>query len=233
MVVRAQRLVGGPRELVDRPRLHALPTPSATVRELRRLERDLHDGVQNELVGVIVKLSVLSQDPATATATATATAPALADELRALEARAQAALDSVRDIARGIYPQVLADFGVDRALRAQTARAPVDVTVRGSAPRSADEAEAAVYFSCLEAIQNVAKHAGEAARVTMRLDHDHGTLTVRIEDNGRGFDPRRTPRGAGLRNIDDRAQAVDGGLAVASARGAGTTLTISLPWPPA
>jgi signal transduction histidine kinase len=222
MVVRARRLAASPQGLIGR-RLRALPTPSPTASELRRLERDLHDGVQNELVAVIVKLSVLSQDPATP--------PALADELCALEAHAQTALNSVRDIARGIYPQVLADFGVERALRAQAARAPVDVSVRGSAPRTTDEAEAAVYFSCLEAIQNVAKHAGETACATIRLEHARGTLIARIEDDGRGFDPERTRRGAGLRNIYERVQAVGGSLTVTARRGSGTKLAISLPWP--
>jgi len=223
MVVRARRLAASSRELIDRPRLRALATPSPTACELRRLERDLHDGVQNELVAVIVKLSVLSQDAATP--------PALAAELCVLEAHAQAALNSVRDIARGIYPQVLADFGVERALRAQAARAPVDVSVRGSAPRTTDEAEAALYFSCLEAIQNVAKHAGETACATIRLEHARGTLTARIEDDGRGFDPERTRRGVGLRNIYERVQAVGGSLTVTARRGSGTTLAIALPWP--
>lgn len=226
-MVRAQRqtpaLRSSARGFLERPRLRALPAPSATPSELRRLERDLHDGVQNELVAVIVKLSLLSQDPTTPRP--------LADKLCALEARTQAALDSVRDIARGIYPQVLADFGLERALRAQAARAPVDIAVRGSAPRSADEAEAAVYFSCLEAVQNVAKHAGPTTGATIRLDHDHGKLTVRIEDDGRGFDPECASRGAGLQNMHDRAQALGGRLAIESWRGRGTALTISVPWP--
>jgi signal transduction histidine kinase len=80
--------------------------------------------------------------------------------------------------------------------------------VRGSAPRSTDEAEAAVYFSCTEAVQNVVKHAGPTTRTKIRLDHDHGTLTVRIEDDGQGFDPECAPRGAGLQNMHDRAQAL-------------------------
>jgi signal transduction histidine kinase len=222
MVVKAQRLVR-PRELVDRQRLRALPPPSPTASELRRLERDLHDGVQNELVAVIVKLSVLSQDPGTP--------QPLAVKLCALEGRAQAALDSVRDIARGIYPGVLADFGVEQALRAQAARAPVDVSVCGSAPRSTDEAEAAVYFSCLEAIQNAVKHAGPDAHVTVGLNHEHNCLTACVEDDGRGFDPARTARGAGLRNIRHRVDGAGGSLTVTSSWGQGTMLTISVPWP--
>ena len=159
-------------------------TALASDEERRRLERDLHDGVQNELVALIVKLSLAQQDPDTP--------PALAGTLSALAARAEAALASVREIAHGIYPSSLAAFGVRQALRAQAARASIDVSLAGTAPRSSDEAEAAVYFSCLEAIQNVAKHAGRRAQVMLRLRHDHGTLAVRVEDDGHGFDPSHT-----------------------------------------
>jgi signal transduction histidine kinase len=192
--------------------------------ERRRLERDLHDGVQNELVALIVKLRLAEEDPDTP--------PGLAGTLSALAARAQSALDSVRQIAHGIYPAVLADFGVAEALRAQAGRASMDVSLVGAAPRSTELAEAAVYFSCLEAIQNVAKHAGREAQVTLRLQHEHGTLAVRIEDDGRGFDPLHTPDGAGLRNIHDRIQTLGGTVKLTSSPGRGTVLTISLPWPP-
>jgi signal transduction histidine kinase len=190
----------------------------------RRLERDLHDGVQNELVSLIVKLSVAEQDRDTP--------PALAATLSALGARAEAALDSVREIARGMYPPPLAGLGVLAALRAQTARALIEVSLVGAAPRSTQEAEAAVYFSCLEAIQNVAKHAGGAAQATLTLHHENGALAVRIEDDGGGFDPAQTPDGAGLRNIHDRIQTLEGTVRLTSSPGRGTVLTISLPWPP-
>jgi len=193
--------------------------------ERRRLERDLHDGVQSELVALIVKLSVAQQ--------AADTPPALADMLAGLEARAQAALDAVRNIARGIYPPVLADFGVREALRAQAARAAVHVALVGTVPRSAEEAEEAVYFACSEAIQNAAKHAGRGSQVTLRLQHEHRSLTVRIADDGRGFDPDRTRAGAGLKNIRDRIQDLGGTFTLASAPGRGAVLTLALPWPPA
>ena len=192
--------------------------------ERRRLERDLHDGVQNELVALIVKLSLAEQEPDTP--------PSLAAMLAELGARAEAALDSVRQIARGIHPRLLADFGVAEALRAQSERASMHVSLEGTAPRSTDEAEVAVYFSCLEAIQNVAKHAGRNAQVILRLHHDHGTLAVGIEDDGDGFDPARTPGGAGLRNIHDRMQTLGGAVKLTSSPGHGTVLTIALPWPP-
>jgi signal transduction histidine kinase len=192
--------------------------------ERRRLARDLHDGVQGELVALIVELALAQQDPDTP--------PVLAGMLAGLEARAQAALDSVRNTVGGIYPPLLAEFGVQAALRAQAARAATTVSVVGAAPRSIEEAEEAVYFACSEAIQNVAKHAGRGARVTLRLHDGRGSLAVRIEDDGRGFDPANTPEGAGLRNIRDRVQHPGGTVEVTSTPGHGTVVTISLPWPP-
>jgi signal transduction histidine kinase len=191
--------------------------------ERRRLERDLHDGVQNELVALIVKLTVAEQDPSTP--------PALARTLSELVARAEAALGSVREIAHGIYPSPLAAFGVLAALRAQAMRASLDVSLEGSAPRGTEEAEVAVYFSCLEAIQNVAKHAGPQARVTVRCQHDDGTLAVCIADDGDGFDPAHAREGGGLGNIRDRIHTLGGTVELTSSPGRGTVVTISLPWP--
>lgn len=205
----------------------ARPAPTHThlagLDDRRRLERDLHDGVQNELVALMVHLAQAQEDPDTP--------PALAAMLAGLEARAQAALDSVRGIARGIYPPLLADFGVERALRAQAARGATPVRVAGTAPRSTEEAEEAVYFACSEASQNVAKHAGRVAQVTLELHHERKRLTVRIADDGRGFDPAHGREGAGLRNIRERIENLGGTLNVTSKPARGTTLTISLPWP--
>ena len=89
-----------------------------------------------------------------------------------------------------------------------------------------------MYFCSLEAIQNVAKHAGHNEHVMLRLHHDDGTLTVRIEDDGPGFEPAHTPDGAGLRNIHARIQTLGGTVKLTSRPGRGTVLTISLPWPP-
>jgi len=107
----------------------------------------------------------------------------------------------VRQIARGISSLLLAGFGVVEALRAQATPASIDVSLKGTAPRSRDNAEAGVYFSCPEAIQNVARHAGRNAQLMLRLHHDHGTLAVRLKNDGHGFDPAHTPDGAGLRDI--------------------------------
>jgi len=195
------------------------------VDDRQRLERDLYDGVQNQLVALIVKLALAQEDPETP--------PALAHMLADFEAHAHAALHSVRNIARGIYPPQLTDFGPREALRAQAMRGAIRVNLAGTAPRSREQAEEPVYFSCAEAIQNAARHAGHTVHVTLRLDHHHETLRVRIADDGRGFDPARTPEGAGLQNIRDRIEGSGGSFKVASRQAFGTVLTISLPWPTA
>ena len=203
------------------------PAAAPLANSRRRLERDLHDGVQNQLVALIVQLARAAQDPETP--------PTLATTLVRIEAHAQSALDSVRDIARGIYPRVLADFGLGEALRAHAAHAAVrvSVSVTGSAPRSTAEAEEAVCYACSEAIQNVAKHGGPEARVTLRLHHDNASLTVHISDDGPGFDPLHTANGAGLQNIHGRIEDLGGAVTIASASGHGALLTITLPWPTA
>ena len=191
--------------------------------ERRRLGCDLHDGVQTDLISLMVQLRAAEEDPGTP--------PALAATLAVLGTRVQAALHSVREIAHGIYPPSLADFGLPEAVRGQAARASMNVRVAGTAPRSTEKAEAAVYFASLETIQNAAKHAGRDAEVTVALHEDRGTLTARIEDNGRGFDQACTPEGAALRNIRDRISAARGTVKLASRPGHGTVVTLTLPWP--
>lgn len=195
--------------------------PSAD--ERRQVQRDLHDGVQNELVALVVKLALAHEDAGIP--------PTVAKTLAGLEARARSALDTVREIVRGTYPPQLAHFGLARAVRAQAARGPVDTSLEGPAPRGFEEAQAAVYFACSEAIQDVAAHAGCAAQIKFGLYHGHGTLAVRIADDGRGFDPAQTPDGAGLRNIRGRVQPLDGTLRLTCIPRHGTVPTISLPWP--
>jgi signal transduction histidine kinase len=174
-------------------------------------------------VALIVTLALAQEDPQTP--------PPLVETLAGLEARAQAVLDSVRNIARGIYPPLLADCGLAEALRVLAARAAVDVRLIGSAPRGTGAAEEAVYFACSEAIQNAAKYAGRGTRVALRLHYDQGSLAVRVADDGRRFDPAHTPRGAGLQNIRDRIEDLGGTFNLASRPGHGTAVIISLPWP--
>ncbi|HXO06600.1 MAG TPA: ATP-binding protein [Solirubrobacteraceae bacterium] len=204
------------------------PTPSAGANEFteerRRWERDLHDGVQSELVSLLVRLRLAEDDPTTP--------PKLAETFATLADHAVAALDSLREITYGIYPRALARLGVRETLQARAARAAVDVALEGTAPRSTEEAEEAVYFACSEAIQNAVKHAGDDARVTVRFDHRCGSLAVRVADDGRGFDPAQTGEGAGLKNIRDRVQGLDGSFEVNAKLGRGTVLVIAVPWPP-
>lgn len=196
---------------------------SAAAQERRRLARDLHDGVQNELVSLILGLSLAEQDRDTP--------PVLAAKLSALGGRAQATLSAIREIAHGNRPPLLAAAGVIEAIRAQAALAPMTVSLIGTAPRSSDDAEEAVYFACLEALQNVAKHATHAARVTLRLRYRDGKLAVRIEDDGGGFVRVRGREGAGLTNIRDRLASVGGTVRISSTLGRGTVVAVALPWP--
>jgi signal transduction histidine kinase len=196
---------------------------NAFTEERRRWERDLHDGVQSELVSLLVRLRLAEDDPTTP--------PELAGTLAVLADHAVAALHSLREITYGIYPLALARLGVRETLQARAARAAVDVAVEGTAPRSTEEAEKAVYFACSEAIQNAVKHAGDDARVTVRFDHRGGSLAVRVTDDGCGFDPAQTGEGAGLMNIRDRIKDLDGSFEVSSKPGRGTALVIAVPWP--
>ena len=221
------RSAGGAHKHLE-PRFESRPGPTnaalARADERQRLMRDLHDGVQNELLSLILRLKLAGDGRATPSS--------LAATFVALEDHAAAALASLREITSGIYPRLPVKLGLAEALRAQAARAPNKVTIAVTTPRSTDEAEAAIYLCCSEAIPNVAKHAGPCVQVKLDLHHNHGVLDVRVEDDGQGFDPEQTPDGAGLRNIRERLRMLDGTLGITSTPGHGTVLTISLPWPP-
>nr|MBA3551838.1 sensor histidine kinase [Actinomycetota bacterium] len=134
------------------------------------------------------------------------------------------ALQDLRDLARGIYPPLLADQGLVAALSSQARKGvlPVDVEV-DSIGRYPQEAEAAVYFCALEALQNVAKYSG-ASRATLRLSADDGHLSFAVSDDGRGFDPATTAKGSGLTNMADRLAALGGELEINSSPGGGTVV---------
>ena len=188
----------------------------------RRLERNLHDGAQQDLVALAIKLKlaggVLGDDAAEAR-----------ELLEELQADTANALRTCGTLARGIYPPLLADLGLVAALNAQAGKSPVPVTVRADGiGRFPQETEAAVYFCCLEALQNTAKYArASAARIS--LSAADGALTFAVSDDGAGYDSARTPMGSGLRNMADRLAALGGRLEVRSAPGAGTTVTGQLP----
>jgi signal transduction histidine kinase len=190
--------------------------------ERRRIERNIHDGAQQQLVALAVKLRL-------------ADALVGKDEERAhallgeLHGETSQALEDLRDLARGIYPPLLADEGLAAALSAQARKSsiPVEVVPDGIG-RYPEETEAAVYFSCLEALQNVAKYA-EASKATVRLSQLNGSLAFEVTDDGRGFDPAAASRGTGLQGIADRLAALGGAVDVVSSPGAGTTIAGRIP----
>jgi signal transduction histidine kinase len=193
--------------------------------ERRRLERNIHDGAQQHLVALSMKLR-LAQDLA-------ATDPAKAQELlKELQADTGEALQTLRDLARGIYPPVLADKGLVQALEAHARRCPVEVTIRGGGVgRHGGDVEAAVYFCCLEAIQNAIKHSG-IGPIDVALDRSGGNLEFRVRDPGPGFDPAVAADGAGLQNMHDRVAALGGTLEIATAPGSGTSVVGRIPIDP-
>ena len=185
--------------------------------ERRRLERNLHDGAQQHLVAIKVKLGLaemlLGRDPQRASAT-----------LEQLKADADEALETLRDLARGIYPPLLADRGLVAAVESQARKATVAVRVDGEGiGRYSQEVEAALYFSVLEALQNVQKYA-EASNVRVTLRENGDTLAFTVDDDGRGFDVATVARGSGLTNMEDRLDALGGELSVESSVGKGTSL---------
>jgi signal transduction histidine kinase len=185
--------------------------------ERRRIERNIHDGAQQQLVALAVQAriaeGVAGTDPDKAR-----------DLLQHLQDGLQQALDDLRDLARGIYPPLLADQGLGAAVEAQARRSTVPVTVEAShVGRYSQEIEAAVYFCTLEALNNVAKYA-DASAVTVGLADEGGKLQFRIVDDGRGFDTSVTDYGTGLQGMADRLDAVGGTLDVRSEPGRGTTV---------
>jgi signal transduction histidine kinase len=139
------------------------------------------------------------------------------------------ALRDLRDLARGIYPPLLADKGLAAALEGQARKSPIPIAIEPDGiGRYPQETEAAVYFSCLEALQNVAKYA-DASRAIVRLAQANGSLTFEISDDGRGFDPAVIGHGSGLQGMADRLAALGGELTIRSAPGHGTTVAGLLP----
>jgi signal transduction histidine kinase len=191
--------------------------------ERRRIERDLHDGAQQHLVALAVNLRLARElaesDPVAARAV-----------LEQLAGDVHEALKEIRDLAHGIYPQLLIDRGLSDGLRAAVSRAPVRARLEiGAIGRYRPEVEATVYFCCVEALQNVGKHAGPDARATLRVWEEHGGLRFEVADDGAGFDPHTEPRGSGLTNMSDRLGALGGRLSVVSAPGDGTRVAGAVP----
>jgi signal transduction histidine kinase len=209
-------------QLVEDLRASRQRIVAAQDQERRRLERNIHDGAQQQLVALAVKLNLVE--------TFSEKNPPKAREMASqAKSELQAALDDLRDLARGIYPPLLADRGLPAALEAQARKAAVPVTIESNGVgRYTQEAEAAAYFCVLEALQNAAKYA-EASTVTVRLRQENGNLMFEVRDDGRGFDSATTPPGSGLQNMRDRLEALGGAVEVESAPGSGTTVSGRIP----
>jgi signal transduction histidine kinase len=197
---------------------------SAADAERRRIERDLHDGAQQHLVGLVVNVRLAREladsDPAEAKRL-----------LESIGAEAKDAVEQLRELAHGIYPPLLLDRGLAEPLRAAARHAVHAARVDATGLRRySPEVEATVYFCCLEALQNAAKHAGPGATTTIRVWEELSGLRFAVSDDGGGFDPAAwRGDGTGLTNMRDRLGALGGRLAVDAAPGCGTSVTGTVP----
>jgi signal transduction histidine kinase len=221
LVLRNVGLTGDLQARLEELRASRQRLVTAQDQERRRLERNLHDGAQQHLVALKVKLGLaemlVHRDPARARQT-----------LDELKSDADEALETLRDLARGIYPPLLADKGLRVALESQARKTTVPVTVEADAiGRYAQDVEAAVYFCVLEALQNIQKYAN-ASRVLLRVREADGIVSFEVSDDGQGFDAAGVQRGSGLSNMEDRLDALGGTLQVTSSPGHGTSVHGSL-----
>src|SRR6185437_9545442 len=221
LVLRNVRLTAELRGTIDDLRSSRRRLVQAQDQERHRIERNLHDGAQQQLVALAIQLGMLEDsagDP---------------DEVRQMTGQLRtglrAALDDLRALARGIYPPLLAEQGLGPALRAQAGKAPLPVLIEadgiGRYPR---DAEAAVYFCILEALQNTAKYA-RASRAAVALSCPGSDLEFTVTDDGTGFDTATASHGTGLQGMADRLAAAGGTLRISSAPGSGTTISGRLP----
>jgi signal transduction histidine kinase len=188
----------------------------------RRIERNLHDGAQQQIVALTVKLRLLGQ-------LIDRDAQKAMSMVSDLQTDANDALEQLRDLARGIYPPLLADQGLVAALQAQARKASVPTVVRSDGVgRYPQDTEAAVYFCVLEALTNVAKYSG-ATKAEVRLAQNNGELRLEVTDDGTGFDTVEMTYGTGLQGMADRLDAIGGILSVASTPGQGTTIEGRIP----
>lgn len=193
----------------------------------REIERNLHDGAQQHLVALAVKVGLarqIAEDGDTET---------VLTMLDALRGDVQTTIGELRELAHGIYPPLLRDRGLGEALRTAANRSPLPCTVDVDVPgRYPEQVETAAYFCSLEALQNAGKYAGEGATVAVHVHGDATTLRLEITDDGAGFDAANTGFGHGFINMQDRLGAISGELSVESSVGSGTTVRASIPSAP-
>jgi signal transduction histidine kinase len=191
--------------------------------ERRRIQRDLHDSAQQRLIALRVRLELMSETIGSGPETRAAIAE-LGDTV-------EDAIVDIRRVAHGLYPPALESYGVVEALRSVCRHTPLPVRiVDEGVGRQPSAAESTLYFCCLEALQNTAKHAGAGASATVRLGAEERTVWFTVEDDGGGFDAS-TARGTGLHNLLDRVAAMGGSLDVESAPGRGTRVAGRFPAP--
>jgi signal transduction histidine kinase len=213
-VLHARRLDAALTSTLDDLRASRSRLVAAADAERRRIERNLHDGAQQHLVALAVSLRLardLAQDDPEASA----------EILDQLGHDVRDTIQQLRDLAHGIYPPLLADAGLAEALRAAAQRSPNAVRVDSTRDRFPAEVEAAVYFCCLEALQNAAKHAPDAD-VEVRVWDDERVLRFEITDDGPGFDVRTATAGHGFQNMADRLGAIGGRVSWHGIPGRGT-----------
>jgi signal transduction histidine kinase len=190
--------------------------------ERRKLERNIHDGAQQRLVALSVLYNM-------AAGLAKPLGPERQEAIADLGAQSQSALETLRDLARGIYPAVLSDQGLVAALQSQARKSSIEVEIRPEGIGRYDQAvEAAVYFCCLEALQNVMKYA-DASLAVVELGEQDGEVRFDVRDDGRGFDRDAVELGSGMRNMQDRLAAIGGSLEIRSAPGTGTSVEGRVP----
>ena len=223
LVVRNVRLNAELRNTIEELRASRRRLVEAQDAERRKIERNLHDGAQQQLVALGVQLGLLDRFARDVPGAGNVTGA-----IPGLQQMLHDALDDLRDLARGIYPPLLADRGLAAALEAQARKVPVPTTVESDGiGRYDQQVEATVYFCTLEALQNVAKYAGATAAV-VRLAEADGWLTFQIQDDGRGFEPGAAT-GSGLQGMADRLDAIGGSLEVETRPGAGTVIRGLIP----
>ena len=187
-----------------------------------RIERDLHDGAQQRLIALRIRLGLAEQRLATDPG-------AGVDVLQKLGFEAEGALEELRSFAHGVYPPLLTARGLHNALRSIAAQAPMPVhVVAEGVARHPIEIESSVYFTCVEALQNALKHGEGATGVWIELHQTRDELRFEVRDDGPGFGSGRRD-GRGLRNMRDRIEAVGGDLAVEASPGRGTRVVGSVP----
>ena len=221
LVLRNAALTAELQAMIDELRASRRRLVEAQDAERRKIERNLHDGAQQQLIALTIHLSLLEESADDSAA--------VRELVAAVKDGVRAALDELRDLARGIYPPLLADQGLLPALQAQARKAPLPVEIDADGiGRYPQDAEAAVYFCTLEALQNVAKYAS-ASRAKVGLSCSDGSLQFTVTDDGTGFDTATTRHGTGLQGMADRLAALGGALQVRSRPGYGTTLSGVLP----